>query len=287
VLEADDYAEAKLRGRDEVDPRHSGEIDANERTDAMSVSRRSFDSGRSSAPPSTAGTDMEDLEGEDDDVAVDESARENGLHNSHRPLDVAIKEKTKRFLGLVKIRSSALSPSPVSRRKSVKRNDVKENKMLPGGGRGSREFDDQSRRTSVSSLPSSQEELAGRSETGLSPRKRSETSASLAEAVSVPAPGRRTSVSTNTNIGSPISGRQSSLVSSFGSPQQPVGRRFSVLKRTVSGKSNKGEDVRVVENGIESVEELDERVDHREGVYDSSKKQRVPSWVSLSWAWVL
>jgi len=29
------------------------------------------------------------------------------------------------------------------------------------------------------------------------------------------------------------------------------------------------------------MEDLDDSVDHHEGVYDSSKKQRVPSWVSL------
>lgn len=63
------------------------------------------------------------------------------------------------------------------------------------------------------------------------------------------------------------------MASSFGSPQRP-GRSFS-LKRTVSGRT-----VRMTD--AEDVEEMDMRQDRREGVYDSSKKQRVPSWVSFS-----
>jgi hypothetical protein len=55
-------------------------------------------------------------------------------------------------------------------------------------------------------------------------------------------------------------------------PQRaPPVRRMSILKRTVSGRSinaNEGE-------------EAEPEEDTREGIYDTSKKQRVPSWVSL------
>jgi hypothetical protein len=146
--------------------RHDGETLDDDRAEV--ASRRSFDSARSarySAAPSTAGTDVEDLD-DGADGFMDASAAANGLHNSHRPLDVAIKEKTKRLFGLVKLGSNAFSPS--SKRKSLQNQnkeardretrEVREVKALPPGpgldSRASLEFDSQSRRTSISSIAS-------------------------------------------------------------------------------------------------------------------------------------
>ena len=212
------------------------------------ASRRSFESngggGYTSAGPSTAGTDMDDEE--DFSTSVDASA----YGSRHKALEVALKEKTKRFLGLVKM-DKVLSPSP-SRKKLARAAAQKRKEKSPA------EFDFNSRRTSVSSM------------------------ASVEPTTPVPteAPGR---ISTSSNrsiaehaLGPPRRPSDSSWMST--SPNQPMRRRFSVLKRTVSSRSSNN-DGRSADSHEPAAEDIDDNVDYREGVYDSSKKQRVPSWV--------
>jgi hypothetical protein len=72
----------------------------------------------------------------------------------------------------------------------------------------------------------------------------------------------------------------SSSVEQSISPRQGLVRRFT-LRRTMSSKSDRddhGADVERVD--LETAIDMDDSIDVREGVYDSSKKQRVPSWVS-------
>jgi hypothetical protein len=213
------------------------------------ASRRSFESsgagGYTSAGPSTAGTDAEDDEGFS--TPVDASA----YGSRHKALEVALKEKTKKFLGLVKM-DKVLSPSP-SRRKLARAASIKR-KEKPEAG-----FDFNSRRTSVSSLAS------------LEP-----STPILAEI-----PGR---ISTSSNrsiaehaLGPPRRPSDASWMST--SPNQPTRRRFSVLKRTVSSRSSNNDGRSADSHEPAAAEDIDDNVDYREGVYDSSKKQRVPSWV--------
>jgi hypothetical protein len=64
------------------------------------------------------------------------------------------------------------------------------------------------------------------------------------------------------------------------SPPQPLMRRIT-LRRTVSGKTVKDESRSGGEGPEADAVDWDSSIDVREGVYDSSKKQRVPSWVSV------
>jgi len=216
------------------------------------ASRRSFESnggGYTSAGPSTVGTDVD--EDEDFSTSVDASA----YGSRHKALEVALKEKTKRFLGLVKM-DKVLSPSP-SRRK-LARSASKKHKEKPPA-----EFDFDSRRTSVSSLAS----LEPATPIGGEAAGRTSTSSNRPMADHEFGPPRRPS--------------DASWMST--SPNQPVRRRFSVLKRTVSSRSSNN-DGRSGDSHELAPEDIDENVDYREGVYDSSKKQRVPSWVRRLWS---
>jgi hypothetical protein len=277
VPEAEDHLEEHGTAEGAPAERHDWEIIDDDRAEV--ASRRSFDSARYSAAPSTAGTDVEDLD-DGTDGFMDASAVANGLHNSHRPLDVAIKEKTKRLFGLVKLGSNAFSPS--SKRKSLQNQnkeardrEIREVKALPPGpgldSRASLEFDSQSRRTSISSIAS----LRGMTRSEPQPPQPTQSvgpgsSPSKSEA----SMGRRPSVSAS-SAASGRTGRRASIASQLGASPQPGGRKLSILKRTVSGRSTRAE---VDEDAVIGV--LEGGVDHREGVYDSSKKQRVPSWVS-------
>jgi hypothetical protein len=213
---------------------------------ATIASRRSFEStagGYTSAGPSTVGTDGEGEE-EDFSTSVDASA----YGSRHKALEVALKEKTKKFLSLVKM-DKALSPSPS--RKRLHRSVSKRLREKP-----SQDFDATSRRTSVSSL------------------------ASLEPSTPIPdAPPRFSTSSDRSALPLGPLRRPSDTSFMSTSPNQPaIGRRFSVLKRTVSGRSST-QDGRSGDSHEINPDDIDENVDMREGVYDSSKKQRVPSWV--------
>lgn len=245
VLEAD--AEGNEELADEAIVERTDEKAQSDEDTRTIASRRSFEStagGYTSAGPSTVGTDAED---EDFSTSVDASA----YGSRHKALEVALKEKTKKFLSLVKM-DKALSPSPS--RKRLGRSSSK--KVIE---KASQNFEATSRRTSMSSI------------------------ASLEPSMPIPEQAPRFSNSSERSaippLGPPRRPSDASFMSS--SPNQPLGRKFSVLKRSISGRSSTqdGKSGDSHEFGT-TMEDIDEGVDTREGVYDSSKKQRVPSWVS-------
>lgn len=222
------------------------------------ASRRSLDSsGYASMTQSTTGTDVEDDDA-DDDKRVDASA----YGSKHRAFEAALKQKTKRFLGLVKM-DGILTPSP-SQRKLTRRTSRKrlEHKR-------SQEFDSSSRRTSMSSMASARECYPSRPHTPL------EIDRSLYK------PPRPVGESQDDSIlPAPNLLRKPCSAAAGISPRRPIARRISGLKRNVSGLSMRQDDHD--ETWDSALEGFDNTADNREGVYDSSKKQRVPSWVSRS-----
>ena len=276
---------------------HVPESGAEEMEDDMTGGRMSEDDGprksvewrRSTRSVSRAphigddrSDDMDDLHRRGNEAIM------NGLANSHRPLDVKIKEKTKKVFNLVKLKT-ALTPSP-SRKAFGRDKDRRESPRVSGpGGYGhphpfsavrndtgtsaEPEFDATSRRTSLSSLASMRE-----------PDGRSPSSPSLSDHGAMVIPSRLDDTSAPTTPlaqsfpdpmlqFSPSDRLRRPTVTSQTSPPR-AGRSFS-LKRTMSGKSAK------LSASLGSVLDGGEE-DIREGVYDSSKKQRVPSWVSLT-----
>ena len=189
---------------------------------------------------------------EDFSTSVDASA----YGSRHKALEVVLKEKTKHFLSFVKM-DKVLTPSPSRRRLGRSGSRKIKEKASP-------DFDHNSRRTSVSSMASL------------------EPPTPISEAM----PVGRGSLSSNRSIAEPGPGfaplrrpSDASWVST--SPNQPmIKRRFSVLKRTVSSRSSNN-DGKSGDSHEPQMEDIDETVDNREGVYDTSKKQRVPSWVGI------
>ncbi|WVF72323.1 hypothetical protein IAT40_007136 [Kwoniella sp. CBS 6097] len=238
------------------------------------MSRRSFESSRyTSGAGSTVGTDLED---ESDEV------HNQGQHSKHRAFEVALKEKTKHFLGLVKM-DGILTSSP-GRRGLGRRVSVKRRGSLRRP-RNSGEFDPSSRRTSMSSFVSTNEreqdernrdvpftpvESARRISMASTRYDASAEDDPLSNRLAPPGPRSDNSHSSTTLSSPPQDGNGNR---DRDAPKQPFGRRLSLMKRTMSNKS--------VRDGLDDEDEEDEpevEVDRREGVYDSSKKQRVPSW---------
>ncbi|WRT67003.1 uncharacterized protein IL334_003969 [Kwoniella shivajii] len=217
-------------------------------------SRRSFESSRyTSGANSMAGTDAEE---DSDDMP---------MTHKHRPFDVAIKEKTRHFLGLVKM-DGILTPSPGKRGGLGRRVSVKRRMSIR-----KRNQDDyaESRRTSMSSFVSHPD--TDRPTTPLENERRVSTSSRNENPVE-----DGFIASTSDGLAVPASKSESGYSSSPPRDKDrppPFTRRLSIMKRTMSGRSVKdgmGED--------EEEEEAVDEVDRREGVYDTSKKQRVPSW---------
>ncbi|RXK38371.1 hypothetical protein M231_04413 [Tremella mesenterica] len=209
VPEADDHEE--LAG--ETEPCDEGNVTDNS-------GRRSYESYANSRTNSFNGTDPDD---EESDIVPTYGAGAYG--SRHRALEAAVKVKTKHFLSLIKL-DAVLTPPRKGRRK-VNRAE-------------SREFEDTSRRTSVSSLASGKHS----GEIGIHDDPLFSTS------------------------GSPANVMRGSAGMSSGSVAKLS--RLTSLKRSVSGRATRKVD--------DDCDEDDEEVDTREGVYDSSKKQRVPSW---------
>lgn len=210
-----------------------------------SQSRRSFSSER----PSFTGTD------EDSDVRSEKHIDSTAYGSRHKALEVAIKSKTKKFLSYCKL--------DVLARDKDKDGEKRKRNISGGLGKSPRESVDVSRRTSMSSVVSFHSRLAP-------PTPLLDALSTPPQNMSVPLPLPITPSSYNGDV------RRPSVASSrlTASPPQrpPPARRMSILKRTVSGRSvNTGEG-----------EEVDMEEDTREGIYDTSKKQRVPSWVSCS-----
>lgn len=230
---------------------HVPESGEHERESEDNQPRVSMDStrsiGRSSAPIDE--TDEYDRRGTE--------AMQNGLANSHRPLDVKLKEKTKKVFSLVKLKT-ALVPSP-------KKSSGLRSRVVSGASasdKGEKDFDLTSRRTSISSFASMRETELG------SPRE-SEFGESVAR---MPIDGTSTSTPTPAQAipRPPHHSTATTAATTLASQTSPPRPRSFSLKRTMSGRSTKfGSSV-----GSSTNE------DTREGVYDSSKKQRVPSWVS-------
>lgn len=243
------------------------------------------------------GTDVDDEsnDGEEYSTSVDASA----YGSRHKALEVAFKEKTKRFLGFVKM-DGLLGSS--SRKTKLSRNHSKRTREKEVA-----DFDPETRRQSIGSILSVES-------TPRSPIPRQDgssrrpSSQAQSKPISVPPRSAITSeamprnsissvMSTTTsgengyppNLGLGL-GRRGTDASSSNfratSPNPSITRRFTSLKRSVSGRSTR-EEARSNEghdgsskNGEIVIEEedVDEIVDTREGVYDTSKKQRVPSW---------
>jgi hypothetical protein len=206
-------------------------------------SRRSFSSER----PSFTGTGTDD----DSDVRSEKHIDASAYGSRHKALEVAIKSKTKKFLSYCKL--------DVLARDKDKDGGKRKRNVSGGLGKPPCESVDVSRRTSMSSVASFHSRLAP-------PTPKLEEPSTPPQSLPVPLP-----VTPNSYNGDM---RRPSVTSSrlTASPPQrpPPVRRMSILKRTVSGRSvNTGE-----------TDEVDMEEDNREGIYDTSKKQRVPSWVS-------
>lgn len=278
--------------------------------------RRSMESSRSSRSVSRgteagddASDDLDELQGRGN------AAKLNGLANSHRPLDVKIKEKTKKMFGLVKLKT-ALTPSPgrkaFGKDGKDRRDRATESSKPSLDGRGlppppqlhsftvirkstaasgETDFDAQSRRTSLSSLASMREaqphtaavvDIQGDpadssrvSNFGDMPHnvRTSDTAMPIPSTPThqtVPDPMLSMSTSGAAAGGGRL--RRPTIGSQAQASPPRAGRSFS-LKRTMSGRSAK------LGTSLGSSAVFDEAEDNREGVYDSSKKQRVPSWV--------
>jgi hypothetical protein len=239
---------------------HANEEEPDSEDDARgeAAERRSLESvtGYTSGAPSAMGTDYDEDDAESPYV---------GGHSQpkHRAFEVVIKEKSKHFLSMIKM-DGILTPSPSRRRNRKKAEHQLQHQPF-------KDSETLSRRTSLSSMRSSPH-----------------IEQSLMPSISTSNEGEpRKSMSSSrsaNNPDEPISfdfARRPSASSRPGSPPRPqLARRFTILKRTVSGRVVKTEGDLEAEHPEDAV---DVTVDTREGVYDSSKKQRVPSWVSWMW----
>lgn len=200
---------------------------------------------------------------DDDDLRSEKHIDASAYGSRQKALEVAIKAKTKKWLSYVKM------DNVLTREKSIKRKQKQRD--ASGASTDShdsayqdqrthgRDFDEVSRRTSMSSFASNHTRLEV--PVPLGSGMGSATSPSSDYRPATPqqepeGPPRRPSVTSSWLSASP--------------PQRTPARRMTLLKRTVSGRS--------VSTNEHPEPEREE--DNREGVYDSSKKQRVPSWVS-------
>lgn len=259
-----------------------------DRSDEEDYRRQSFESSRyTSGVASTVYTDMDE-----DDSDADSEPRPHFHHNhhyhprrhQHNAFESALKEKTRHLLGLVKM-DGILTGSPGRRNNNHNDNKigrrVSRRKRGESTGTARREKHEEeqdrneyeSRRTSISSFASTNfgTEYTGEPDNG-------RMSVSSYRSIRNP-----TASSQDDHLGIPFKTDRS--VTSHGSTsptnytadstKPPFTRRLSGMRRTSSSKS--------VHRELEEGEELDNDldIDRREGVYDSSKKQRVPSWVRI------
>lgn len=254
---------------------HGSEEHEHERESEYQTDRRSFDS----SVRSTIGTQTDhENDDDDDDVRSEKHIDASAYGSRHKALEVAIKSKTKKWLSYVKM------DTVLTRRKSVvrKRDRVTSGASASsnGHGHGDKDFDQVSRRTSVSSFISTQTRLS--TAAAVPPQKiPAQTHDHTSEYLQFPRPSQDGHTADVHLPASPSShydlqARRPSTASSFlttaSPPQRLPVRRMSLLKRTVSGRSI----------SLGEQEEPNMETDNREGVYDTSKKQRVPSWVSTA-----
>jgi len=220
------------------------------------ASRRCFDSSAfTSVAHSTAGTDVDDLDDSDDgNMAHYVDATVYG--SRHKAFEVALKQKTKRFLGLVKM-DGIMTPSPslrqLDRRAAKHRHDHELRHGLDGS----------SRRTSMSSV---------------GPMHGDAGSQPLGNLAETPTASSSRLPALPDLCANAYSSELPRLTPSIKSPRRPMIRRIFGHKRTVSGLSVQSVDACYGDDAA-GLEAQDGSVDNREGVYDTSRKQRVPSWV--------
>lgn len=257
-----------------------------DRSDEEDYRRQSFESSRyTSGVASTMGTDAE----EDDSDADSEprSHHSHHHHHQHKAFESALKEKTRHFLGLVKM-DGILAGSPGKRNNNNNNGGNNNNNIgrrvssrrrgeSTSTARRERREEEQdrneyeSRRASMSSLASTNfgteytttEPDIGRVSNSSYRSIRNPTASSQDDHLGIPS-------KTDKSVTSHGSASPPSYAGDSTKP--PFTRRLSGMKRTSSSKS--------VHRELEEGEDLDNDldIDRREGVYDSSKKQRVPSW---------
>lgn len=256
-----------------------------DRSDEEDYRRQSFESSRyTSGVASTVYTDMDE-----DDSDADSEPRPHFHHHhprrhQHNAFESALKEKTRHLLGLVKM-DGILTGSPGRRNNNHNNNNIgrrisrRKRRESTCTARGERHEEEQdrneyeSRRTSMSSFASTNfgTEYTGEPDNG-------RMSVSSYRSIRNP-----TASSQDDHLGIPFKTDRSATSHGSTSPtnytadstKPPFTRRLSGMRRTSSSKS--------VHRELEEGEGLDNDldIDRREGVYDSSKKQRVPSWVRI------
>lgn len=256
-----------------------------DRSDEEDYRRQSFESSRyTSGVASTVYTDMDE-----DDSDADSEPRPHFHHHhprrhQHNAFESALKEKTRHLLGLVKM-DGILRGSPGRRNNNHNNNNIgrrisrRKRRESTCTARRERHEEEQdrneyeSRRTSMSSFASTNfgTEYTGEPDNG-------RMSVSSYRSIRNP-----TASSQDDHLGIPFKTDRSATSHGSTSPtnytadstKPPFTRRLSGMRRTSSSKS--------VHRELEEGEGLDNDldIDRREGVYDSSKKQRVPSWVRI------
>ncbi|ODO03460.1 hypothetical protein L198_02307 [Cryptococcus wingfieldii CBS 7118] len=229
--------------------------------------RRSFESSRYSGMASTtAGTDFDDS---DDDEEPQASAQQL------KQFEHVFKEKTRHLLELVKM-DGILTTSPA--KKERKRQMSNRRRGFSSAGQDRREererelereeeelrdrWGNESRRTSMSSFVSNAIEDDNRRTSASSYRSVRAGPSSYEGHLNVPGTSNR-SDNSHSSFSPP------KFDQGLGKP--PFARKMSVMKRNPSGKSFKDFEE-------EEDDEFEMGLDRREGIYDTSKKQRVPSW---------
>lgn len=238
-------AESGLTGlaetHEEGEERSSGEENRTSLDRPGLRSTPSMKSTRSIRSVRSVRNDDEEEDEEDEAPKIDASA----YGSRHKALEVAIKAKTKQLLSRVQL-GGLLGSSPGSR--NTKRRDSVYSL--------SRDDSARSRRESITSLRSVVDSRGAWQPASASDEQHGDNFAISTS----PPPAVPASATTNPPA-SPSRPRHLRTTSM---------KSFIALKRTVSGRSSREDE------DDEGEEEF--ALDQREGVYDSSKKQRVPSW---------
>lgn len=245
-----------------------GEEDAETGADGEECERESeyqTDTGHSRRSyESSAGRSMVTT---DDDSRSEKHIDASAYGSRHKALEVVIKSKTKKFLSYVKMDSVLTRERSLRRKRDRDTSGTSATSSIGRGeglnmGKSPRDFDQTSRRTSMSSMTSNHTRLEVPMPHGL------EIPSPSPNHPNYPGHGLGPSTPQSYHDG-PLRRPSTSSWMTSSPPQRTPVRRMSLLKRTVSGRS-----VSVNEHAEGEREE-----DNREGVYDTSKKQRVPSWV--------
>ena len=233
-------------------------------------SAKSIESIASSSMRSAA---RSDTEGEDDvqERHIDPSA----YGSRHKALEVALKSKTKHFLTLCKM-DGVFGTSPTSKSKPSLMQRQASAKLRHDFGHG--------RTASLSSVTSDSPSITTPSQpipTKTEPNGGYMNGSAQPMAAGPSSWSQKSYLSTDTSE-YPRAPLSSSSVSRSVSTSRKGLMRLPSVRRAPSMKSTKSKTYADGGAGAQDDEDdSDDEEDRREGVYDSSKKQRVPSWVSL------